>query len=240
MKIEYKDHYDEKYWTQQKEYKDSNGEVKRYSGPSLAWDGFETIAQLLSPLLPDGDLLDIGCGGGHLTALLSDFGVRAAYGVDVSEYAAKNCVSAMQGRIKVADITTSPELLGFPKQFDVVMSTDLMEHIYSDQIDDTFEWMKSRLKTNGYMFLLIAVASHKGEEFIHERGKEVPLDREAQAISGHIAVRLPNYWVKFFRTHEMTIRYDLMWKFQAERDHIEWFRNMPAWGGFCTYFLQKQ
>jgi|SRR3990172_96092 len=237
MKIEYSDHYDETYWTQQKEYRTSDGKSHRYTGPSLTWDGFETIAKLLDPLLPEGDLLDIGCSAGQLASLLSIS--RVPYGIDISEHAVKNCVPSMKGRVELADVTTCPDLPRFPKRFNVVMSTDVMEHIYRDQIDTTFEWMKSRLHDNGYMFFLIAVASHRGEVFIHERGKEVPLEREAQAVSGHISVDLPAYWIRFFRSHGMNIRYDLMWKFQAERDHVEWLRNMPQWGGFCTYFLQK-
>ena len=231
MKVDYKTHYDGAYWSGSKQYKENDGSTGLYQGPSLDWEGFDTIWACLDPLLVGDSIIDIGCGGGGLTARMVRGG-RDAHGIEISDYAIKNCVPDMRGRITKADISKKPDL---GTHYDTLISTDLLEHIYEEDLDETFEWMKSVCRQE--MFFLVATANAK-EEFILKKGATVPEGWEATAISGHVNVRSWTYWVKFFRRHGMKIRYDLIWRLQAYRDHVEWWRNMPQWGGDCTYFLE--
>lgn len=251
MKIDYSDHYDKDYWTAQKTYHDHEGKVRRYNGPALDWGAWDEIYPVLNQLLSGKTILDIGCGGGGLAARFLKDGWDA-WGVDISKHAVENCNNAMRGRLAVADITQAPEALTFPaddggcwvnkESYDVVMATDLMEHIYEEDLDHTFDWMLS--KTKRFMFLLIAAADPvRGEEpnkweFCHKKGEPVPPAWEATAVSGHVNVRSWRYWVKFFNQKGVKIRWDLMYRFQAARDRTEWWKSMMAWGHDCTYFLE--
>lgn len=250
MKIDYKDHYDAAYWTGEKTFVDEHGKIQKYHGPSLEWDGFETIARIIQKCFGKsretmGSVLDIGCGGGDLVSRLTS----SPYGVEISEHAIRNCVPAMRDRIALADITHEPKTLAspwfdaerawdtlLPLDYDFVISTDLMEHIYESDLHGTFNWMMCRARR--FMFLLVATMPDGEREFVHTKGAIVPPEYEQTAVSGHINVRNWRYWAKFFREQGCDIRWDLMWNFHREVRQHEWLRDMEAWGHSNVWILE--
>lgn len=255
MKYEYDSHYDVSYWNGQKVYHTPDGREHIYHGPSLTWEGFGFIADTLAPLLPKGSLLDIGCSGGDLANRMRNHGFDA-YGVDISEYAVKNCVPDMRGRVGLGDITTCPEELSsyhsvspqeskdgsrswrvFPDKFDILMATDLLEHIYLEDLDRTFDWMLS--KTNKWMFFCVATAAFDKEVFCHTRGEEIPLRFEATAIAGHVNVQTFNWWAKYFVNKGLRIDWQRGYRFQMRREQIGPWRDTMGWNMATTFFLEK-
>jgi len=239
MKIEYASHYDDLYWKGKKTYRDGNGNEQHYHGPGLAWDGFDLVADALKRLLPGKNLLDIGCGGGDLAHRMLKRGYDA-YGIDISTYAIEHCHTDMRGRLLISNITTCPDLLGIPTKFDVVMATDLLEHIYMEDLDTTFDWMVS--KANRWLFFLIAIvdgAVGKEGEFVAKRGEPIPLQFEATAISGHVNVRTWQFWVKYFKEKGLTIRWDLQYIFQMYRERNPAWQATGGWNHGSTWILEK-
>jgi len=75
------------------------------------------------------NVLDVGCAHGFIVKRLNDVGI-SAYGIDISKYAVDN--KAHQNVIE-ADILDIPFKDGY---FDFVYSSDVLEHIPEDRVDD--------------------------------------------------------------------------------------------------------
>lgn|SRR3990167_5241271 len=233
MKIAYESHYDAAYWEGRKTYL-AGGVPNVYHGPSLAWEGFQYIADALAPLIPGRSLLDIGCGGGDLASRFLPHGFDA-YGVDISEFAVSNCVPAMRGRVAVADITQQPVI---PHTYDAVLATDLLEHIYEEDLDRTFDWIVAH--SNRWLFFCVATAGSPDKgEFVLRKGAEVPPEWEATAVSGHVNVRYWSYWIHLYRRKKLNIRWDLMYRMQVAREQCEPWRNTMGWNLMTTHILEK-
>ena len=231
MQIDYDKHYNAAYWLGQQTYRDPSGKEHVYHGPSLVWEGFDLIANALTKILPKGTLLDVGCGGGDLTRRMQHRGYDTK-GVDISQYAIENAAADMKDRLVLADISQKPDVGG---PFDIVMATDLLEHIYAEDIDETFEWIKDNAKR--FMFFCVAITD--GEEFVHKKGEEIPLRWEGTAAAGHVNVRRWQHWAKFFNRAQLKIRWDLMYVFQLEREkHKDW-KNTGGWDMPTTWVLEK-
>ncbi len=260
--IDYKDHYNSDYWNTKKTYRTPDGKEHVYHNPSLAWDGFQLVVDALKPFIPGKTLLDIGCGGGDLARRFMDAGYDA-FGIDISEFALQNCHPQMKERLALADITSCPTHISafhssgqdadgdtryrvFPETFDVVMATDLLEHIYEEDLDKTFDWMLS--KTNRWLFFCVATAQHPTNpfyednkiEFCHKKGQPIPIEFEATAISGHINVRHWKYWAKLFRAKKLEIQWGSMYMFQMARECDQGWRNTGGWNLQTTWLLEKK
>ena len=85
------------------------------------------VRRLVSPI-PPGRALDVGCGGGGNTAVLRDLGWQVS-GLEYSPVAAP--LAARRG---LPIVRGDARLLPFPDQsMDLVMSTDMWEHIDDDE-----------------------------------------------------------------------------------------------------------
>lgn len=254
--VEYKTFYDAAYWTGNKMYRTPDGQEHPYCGPTLShWHGFRFIADALAPLVPGKSLLDIGCSAGDLASQFYNHGF-SPYGVDISEFAVQRAVDQMKGRLALADITTCPKDLWayvgpnddrgqgegydwpFPETYDVVMSTDVLEHIFRTDLDRTFDWMVERSRR--WLFFCVATAdSPDKSEFIHEKGTPVPIEWEATAISGHIHVRHWTYWRDYFKSKGLRIDWERMYDLQLQRERCEPWRQTMGWGLPTTWILEK-
>jgi SAM-dependent methyltransferase len=242
MKIDYQEHYDDAYFTGQKTYTAADGSTQTYHGPSLTWDGFDGVADALRLVLGGPTLLDIGCSAGDLARRLARRGFEA-YGCDISQYAVAHAVPEMRGKLAVADITQLPEHLTafqggatLPDQYDAVIATDLLEHIYEEDLDTTLGWMIQRSKR--WLFFLVATAAFDKDVFVAKKGMPIPAGYEATAVSGHVNVRSWKYWVKKFRDHHVDVRYDLMYIFQMQREMNPAWRDTMGWNMHCTFVLE--
>lgn len=242
MKIDYQDHYDDAYFTGKKTFTAADGTTQTYHGPSLTWDGFDAVADALRLVLGGESLLDIGCSAGDLARRLQRRGFDA-YGCDISNYAVAHAVPEMKGKLAVADITDRPaNLYAFhnhvqlPDQYDAVIATDLLEHLYEEDLDATLQWMIA--KSRRWLFFLVATAAFDKDVFVAKKGMPIPPEFEATAVSGHVNVRTWKYWVKKFRDQGVDIRYDLMYLFQMQREMSPAWRDTMGWNMHCTFVLE--
>lgn len=75
-------------------------------------------------------VLDAGCASGYLVEALRDLGVQA-YGVDISEYAISIAREDIKGYLYVQSLTDDlPK--DFPKTYDLVVTIEVLEHLYAD------------------------------------------------------------------------------------------------------------
>lgn len=242
MIIRYDEHYDDAYWKGQKQYRTVDGKTELYHGPALQWEGFQHVCDALAPLVPGKTLLDIGAGGGDLASRFMKKGYDA-YGVDVSKYAIENCVPEMKGRLASGDITEGNALdylPNWPKTFDVVLATDLWEHIFFEDLDRTFDWVLKKM--NQWAFFLIAVCTsedHK-QEFVHTKGDPIPQQFEGVAVSGHVNVRQPNFWTRYFKAKGLRIDWHRCYVFQAQREKIKPWKETPGWDMGSTFIVEKR
>lgn len=230
MRIDYADHYDSDYFTGQKRFRDAAGVEQKYHGPSLTWDGFELVTDALLTVLPSkpSTLLDIGCGSGDLAYRFAQRGINA-YGIDISRYAIDNCAIEMLGKLAVGDITKKPTLPG-PGSYELVMATDLLEHIYEEDLEETFTWMVN--KSTKWLFFCVATTdaiTGKASEFVLQKGAEVPVGWEGMAVAGHVNVRPWQYWVKLFQRHQLNVCWSAMYFFQALREANPGWQHAMGW-----------
>lgn len=127
-------------------------EYKRDRGLSLADSRLRAVADL-AELAPIGRALDLGCGRGELSVHLARLGHEVS-AVDYSEHAvllaqaaAENAALAGTPRIhfQCADVN-AVDLTGF---YDVVVASDLIEHLAPAELDRLYSRIASHLSPSG-------------------------------------------------------------------------------------------
>jgi SAM-dependent methyltransferase len=110
---------------------------------------FERVLRSLIPDEPPPRTLEIGCGSGFYTGLLSEVGVTEYTGVDITSA----LFSTLQPRFPTyrfvqADITKD----AMPGEYDLAIMIDVTEHIVSRQgLEAAFEHLKNALVPGGYL-----------------------------------------------------------------------------------------
>jgi SAM-dependent methyltransferase len=103
-----------------------------------------------------GNLLDFGCGPGHLLELLAKYG-GSYQGVDfspVSVDAARRRLSGRRGFSGVASVEALPTPLA-QAQFDVVFLIETVEHLLPEQREATLREVHRLLRTGGKLVVTV-------------------------------------------------------------------------------------
>jgi len=96
-------------------------------------------------------ILDMGCGSGEFIEFLRKNTGSSCYGVDLSEERVKLSRSEFPN---VEFSVGSLESTNFKKEtFDIVISTQAIEHLFDDELKPTFDEMHRLLKKNGRLLL---------------------------------------------------------------------------------------
>lgn len=109
-------------------------------------------------LKPGDKVLDVGCGKGfqlyELTQVMPGLDV---FGIDVSEYAIKNCKEEIKDKLQVANATNLP----FPDHsFDFVFSITTLHNLHNYDLDKALREIERVGKKNKYL----CVESYRNEE----------------------------------------------------------------------------
>lgn len=118
-------------------------------------------------------VLDAGCAMGHLVAALRDLGVEA-YGIDISQYAIEHVREDIRP-FCAAQSLTEPFPETFPKKFDLILSIEVLEHLYEEDCEKAI----ANLCSHTDSFILSSTAD------------------DTEEIT-HLNVRQPEYWAKQF------------------------------------------
>ncbi|MGC9951214.1 MAG: class I SAM-dependent methyltransferase [Bryobacteraceae bacterium] len=103
-----------------------------YTDALPGWDHsiiLPPIVKALRSVRPNGAVLDIGCGNGAMLAEIRKLGSWKLCGIDSSESA----VSIARGQgfnVRLADATVDSATLFEPHSFDLVISAEVIEHVY--------------------------------------------------------------------------------------------------------------
>lgn len=101
-----------------------------YSDSEYTKGFLERLAERIVNDLHPKTVLDAGCAMGHLVTALRDKGVEA-YGIDISEYAISQVREDVRPYCAAASLT-EPFPEHFPKKFDLVVTIEVLEHLYEE------------------------------------------------------------------------------------------------------------
>lgn len=108
-------------------------------------------------------ILDVGCGVGTMSLLLASLGGKVE-GIDISERAI-NIAKNAKKNVKLKDVVfLRQELKKGKGNFDLVISTEVIEHIENDK--DFLNKIKSNLRKNG----LLVLTTPSKENFFYKMG----------------------------------------------------------------------
>lgn len=101
-----------------------------YDNKDVWMSFFDNMAERIIEKYAPVTVLDMGCAFGYLVSALRKKGVQA-YGIDISEYAVSQADAAIKPYIKAMSALDElpPE---FPKKYDLVVSIEMIEHLYED------------------------------------------------------------------------------------------------------------
>ncbi len=99
-------------------------------------------------------ILDTGCGGGFIMAQLHKLGYKNIYGFDISQSAIETTIKnfpLLKEKVKVHDVYDSLLPSDFPRQYDLILSIEVIEHLFLPRkhLFNISKW----LKNDGYLIL---------------------------------------------------------------------------------------
>jgi len=108
------------------------------------------IRGLVARVQPDhlGAILEVGTSGGLLIKELQQDGYTSIVGIDLSEEAVQRC---RDRRVKTVQVMDGQRLLFHDEAFDVVIASDVLEHLSEDRVAAR-EWWRV-LKCNGHAII---------------------------------------------------------------------------------------
>jgi 2-polyprenyl-3-methyl-5-hydroxy-6-metoxy-1,4-benzoquinol methylase len=81
----------------------------------------------------DSKVLDYGCAKGYLVKAFHILGVKNTYGLDISEYAIRNCDPAVTDHVRclILDKSLSSQV---DQKYDWIICKDVLEHLQKDEL----------------------------------------------------------------------------------------------------------
>ena len=144
-------------------------------------------------LFPGAEVCDVGSGKGYLVKKLLARGAGSVTAVDISlPYLVR-----MLGQPGVSPVIANAEALPFAAHFDVIVATDVMEHVLN--VGSFLYSLNRALRSGGRLYVrvpyrenLLSYSPHLGcpYQFVHLRTYDRPLLRQALEEAGFVVERL--------------------------------------------------
>lgn len=144
-------------------------------------------------LFPGAEVCDVGSGKGYLVKKLLARGAGSVTAVDISlPYLVR-----MLGQPGVSPVIANAESLPFAAHFDVIVATDVMEHVLN--VGSFLYSLNRALRSGGRLYVrvpyrenLLSYSPHLGcpYQFVHLRTYDRPLLRQALEEAGFVVERL--------------------------------------------------
>jgi 2-polyprenyl-3-methyl-5-hydroxy-6-metoxy-1,4-benzoquinol methylase len=110
------------------------------------------LKRLHRHLVDAESILDYGCGTGLFLARLAEQGHKVA-GTDTSEKSLATARDRLQGYDTFLGVFPPESLATGGRQFDVILATELVEHLYDDWLDHVLSTLRRILKANGRIII---------------------------------------------------------------------------------------
>jgi len=219
------EYYDRNYFQtpKGKKFKRPNGSIAgwSYASPDGEAPYFKHVVNAWKTIFQPKTMLDVGCGRGTTVAYARDIGIEAK-GFDFSPWAISD--EGRYPRCKQEWLTVHDATKPWPyltDSFDLIVALDLYEHIYLDDVPFVIEEMYR--VANKWIFLQIATVgtgsklgrTHE-EGYILKKGAPVPIEREGNAVAGHVTVADKSTWEDWLDHDSWMIR----------RDIVKWFTSL--------------
>ena len=188
-----------------------------YQPATNYWRAVE-IAEVVAYGLPQGRGLDLGCGDGHLMAIiLSHVGPRDLVGTDIDP---SETAMAAQSKIYRELVTAAGDRLSLPdNHFDFVFSNSVLEHI--ENIDGTLREVARLLCPGGrFIFTVPGPDFHvclRGPAF----GNRDAYLRAVDARCAHLRYWSPGQWAERLQRAGLTIAHHHAYLTRAQTQRWE-------------------
>lgn len=206
-----------------KKFKRPNGSIEAWSYASPTGEAvyFKYVVDAWKKMFQPKTMLDVGAGRGTVVAYARDIGINAL-GFDFSKWAVSD--EGRYPRCKREWLTVHDATKPWPyieNQFDLLIALDLYEHIYLDDLDRVINEMYRAAEK--WIFLQIATVGGgldfgrvPEEGYILKKNEPVPLEREGNAVAGHVLVQKSSFWEERLEHDDWMLR----------RDMINWFTSL--------------
>lgn len=209
------EYYDEAYFSGKhggKKYVTQEGEVKEWSyyNPDGEWLGAQCIMEAVKELFNPGSMLSVGEGRGTFCAYAKDAGIDCL-GIDFSRWAVENPYPRAKGLVQLGDVR---DLKFTDSSFDLLFCSDIMEHIYSDDLPKAISEIQRVAKK--WIFYNIG-ASMMGDEkgdLVVAKNSLPPKDRLTTTVAGHVTVKPESWWREKLFNDRWRLRDDLVAEFR--------------------------
>jgi hypothetical protein len=178
---------------------------------NYSWMPERTIreASSITRAMDFDNVLDYGCAKGFMVYAMRLLG-KEAYGVDISDYAVKNCHPEVKDYLSI--INSTEQIKG---GWDLIIAKDVLEHIPKEQLPEVLKHFRARTKQ-----LLVAVPLGDGRRY---RIREYEMDIT------HVVREPEEYWLKLLADAGFKIKY-----FDYTLGHLKtnWTEDHPFGNAF--------
>ena len=212
------EYYDAEYYGHSDKKKPymKDGKLEHYAsyqsyGP---WSGWDYIISAIKKIFDPVKILDVGCGTGSFVHYAINAGLDCT-GIDYSQWCIDHPYKKAKGHIFKADAL---ELPFEDSEFDFILCTDMMEHIFWENVQDTINEIY-RVCTDT-IFFNIACSRDNDPVYKLIEGRLVPEHLQHLAVAGHVTVIPHNEWGNYL----------IFIPWYEDKDSQEWFRAIMPFG----------
>lgn len=209
------DYYDESYFAGQhggKKYTSPEGESKEWSyyNPDGEWTGAEYVIKGIKATLNPGNMLSVGEGRGTFCAYAQSAGIISR-GIDFSKWAVNHPYPRAKGLLEIGDVR---DLKFEDGSFDLVFASDIMEHIYLDDLPKAVSEIQRVAKKWIFYNIGANMGGDENGDLIIEKNRLPPKNRLVTAVAGHVTVKSESWWKEKLVRDGWMFRDDLVTKFR--------------------------
>ena len=208
------------------EYMAPDGSWQVYHGTGLRWEGNALVAQFIREVSKGHGkrLLDFGCSAGDFVSHMHRAGWDA-HGYDISQEAIDRAPPDVRHVL-----STKPPGAATDSRYDHVTAFDLLEHIWSKDLDEVLAQIHSYLKPGGLFWANICTCGEKERTFALQPGVEFTQENSWLLVSGHVTIQRWWWWHRRLREAGFNHRDDLLALWQVRREEVPGFAGgSPSW-----------
>lgn len=209
------EYYDEEYFAGRqggKTYAGAEGEEKKWSyyNPDGEWLGAEHVIKGIKEILNPENMLSVGEGRGTFCAYAQAAGINSK-GIDFSRWAIEHPYPRAKGLLELGDVR---DLKFEDKSFELVFCSDIMEHIYLDDLPNAISEIQRVAKKWIFYNIGASMADDRNGDLIVEKNRLPPKERLVTTVAGHVTVKSEAWWKERLACDGWVFRDDLVAKFR--------------------------